>query len=904
MVLKIRICNERYIRQPALELSHELRAQGKGFVIIGYLITVQHPWFISPLAPPSYLEYNARSPQRERNVRRTTIVALLLFAVLSLVLTYPLAFHLDDVVEDRQDALLNVWITAWDGHQLLTDPVHLFDANIFSPYPRTLAYSELLLGNGALALPITAASHNPVLGYNLALFLSFVLSGFGTYLLVLKLTRSPSAGWVAGIIYAFNSYRMTNLAQAQLLTSQWIPLALLALHQLMRRPRLRHAATFVLFFCLQALSSFYYGILLAFAALGFSIFDCGLWIWPRITHHAPRSPCPSSLGYLFLAACCCVLVILPFALPYFQVQRDLGFERSLDDSEPFSASLRQYLMVPPGSVVHGRWLPSDNTPITGGYPVDALFPGFVALALGFWGLLRGRGRTRWFFFLLLLASLLLSLGPRLYLAPGQPANLNLTLPYTWLYAVVPGFKALRAPVRFDVLVMLSLAVLTSYGVASLLSSRRIANPTLALPDCKSGANREGVTLRRAWIPTLLAGLVVLESLVWPAAHAEPVPVGRQVSPLYRWLAGQPPGPVLELPMAFTPGGPQLDYQYLSTYHWHPTPDGYSGFIPPKHGQIVYEMECFPSERSLSLLQALDVRYVVIHTGRYPTSDWLETQNALAQVGNLTLVEIFGADRVYLVRPRSFVVEDLRVRGYLPPRATAGQAYSAYAIAVNSGAQSYAIQPTQVLHPTAMWETVDRTVATGTAADVPLVTSPNGGAVVIPLPLTAPVRPGTYRLTLSERGGPLGNWVLDGTVEVGAQLSAHAEAFPVPAQLVAWTVLPKAHPGQPLSVSLTWRASGKIDAYYSIYVKLLDAQGNAISGWDGQPHNGEAPTLLWVPGETIEDVVTLIVPPSAPPGDYTIEAGMYRAEDLARCLTLDEDGVPVDRVVLGTVRIEP
>jgi hypothetical protein len=32
--------------------------------------------------------------------------------------------------------------------------------------------------------------------------------------------------------------------------------------------------------------------------------------------------------------------------------------------------------------------------------------------------------------------------------------------------------------------------------------------------------------------------------------------------------------------------------------------------------------------------------------------------------------------------------------------------------------------------------------------------------------------------------------------------------------------------------------------------------------------------------------------------------MYRAEDLARILTLNGDGVPVDRIVLGTVRIEP
>jgi uncharacterized membrane protein len=55
---------------------------------------------------------------------------------------------------------------------------------------------------------------------------------------------------------------------------------------------------------------------------------------------------------------------------------------------------------------------------------------------------------------------------------------------------------------------------------------------------------------------------------------------------------------------------------------------------------------------------------------------------------------------------------------------------------------------------------------------------------------------------------------------------------------------------------------------------------------------------------VEDTVTLTIPADATPGDYTVEVGMYRADDLARILTLNEDGAPVDRVVLGTVRIEP
>jgi hypothetical protein len=807
-----------------------------------------------------------------------TLAALGLFVVLSLVLTYPLPLHLADAVEDRQDALLNVWITAWDGHQLLSDPLHLFDANIFWTYPRTLAYSELLLGNALLALPLTAITGNPVLGYNVALLLSFVLSALGAYLLVLALTRSPGAGIIAGIIFAFSSYRMTNLAQAQLLITQWLPFALLSLYQLLRRPRLRHVVTCILFFCLQALSSFYYGILLALAGVGLVAVSLVLRPSFFVTRHR------SWVVHLLAAVVCCALVILPFALPYFQVQRELGFERSLADSEPFSASLRQYLMVPPRSVVHGQWLPSDDTPIAGGYPVDALFPGLVTLALALWGLIRGQGRIRWYFFLLFSVSAILSLGPRLYLAPGQPAGLEANLPYAWLYALLPGFKALRAPVRFDALVSLSLAVLAGYGLADLIDR------TKRIIDGRVGRKLSGLLVGCCLL------LVILDLMVWPAARAEQVPVGADVPPVYRWLADQPAGPILELPMAFTPAGPRLDYQYLSTYHWHATPDGYSGFIPPKHGQIVYEMERFPSERSTSLLQVLGVRQVVIHTDRRP-----ELGAPLARAEDLSPLESFGADEVYAVQPRSFEPDDLAVRLHLSARAVAGAPYTAYVIATNSGSRSYAVRPTDQIQATVTWATGESMVTSSVVAGVPLVTSPDGGAAVIPLALTAPAEPGRYQVRIGEEDGPLGTWSGAGTIEVGDQGD---DAFPVPAQLVAWNMPPTIRPGEPLPVSLTWRALGKIDAYYSIYVKLLDAERNAIAGWDGQPRSGQAPTLLWEPGEIIDDRVDLLVPGDASAGDYTLEAGMYRAEDLARCLTLNGEGMPLDRILLGAVHIEP
>jgi len=221
--------------------------------------------------------------------------------------------------------------------------------------------------------------------------------------------------------------------------------------------------------------------------------------------------------------------------------------------------------------------------------------------------------------------------------------------------------------------------------------------------------------------------------------------------------------------------------------------------------------------------------------------------------------------------------------------------------VNAGARSYAVQPTGISQPAITWQTAGESTTSFVETDIPLVISPDGGAAVIALPLTAPAEPGIYRLVIAEESGPLGAWTAEGTVEVGELGNS---AFPVPAQLVEWSVPPEVHPGQPLQVDLSWRPLGKIDAYYSVYVKLIDAKGNAITGWDGQPQDGKASTLLWVPGNAVDDSVTLLVPADAPPGQYTVEAGMYRAEDLAPVLTLNSDRVPVARVVLGTVRIEP
>ena len=119
--------------------------------------------------------------------------ALVLFTVLTAVLTYPQVRGLRDAVHDDGDPLLNAWTLAWVAHQLPRAPAHLFDANIFYPERRTLAYSETLLVPAMVAAPLHWAGVGPLLVYNLVFLSGFVISGVGTALFVRYLTGHAGA---------------------------------------------------------------------------------------------------------------------------------------------------------------------------------------------------------------------------------------------------------------------------------------------------------------------------------------------------------------------------------------------------------------------------------------------------------------------------------------------------------------------------------------------------------------------------------------------------------------------------------------------------------------------------------------------------------------------------------------
>src|SRR3954471_20924191 len=120
-----------------------------------------------------------RAVHMSNPIHRRTSAAAALFVVLTLIATYPLARAPSAYAFfNHSDAQLNMWILAWDAHALAHDPRHLFQANIFFPEPRTLAYSETLLGYMPIAAPILWLHGSPALAFNAVLLFSFVASAF------------------------------------------------------------------------------------------------------------------------------------------------------------------------------------------------------------------------------------------------------------------------------------------------------------------------------------------------------------------------------------------------------------------------------------------------------------------------------------------------------------------------------------------------------------------------------------------------------------------------------------------------------------------------------------------------------------------------------------------------------
>jgi hypothetical protein len=522
--------------------------------------------------------------RRDTIAARTRNAAIASGAALALavVMTWPLARGLDRLGRTTtMDGLYSIWNVAWVAHALVSHPFDLYNANIFYPHRDALAYSESNVVAGVVAIPAWLATRNAYAAHNTAVLFAFASSLLCTWLLARRLTGNSAASVAPAVMFAFCPYFFSHSAHIQLLMAGGIPLSMLALYALADNPSPARGVALGGALALQALACAYYGIfagLMVGYAVLFLAVSRGLWRAPRFWIAVA------------IAAAAAGAIVLPFFMPYLELQRSSGFGRMLDEARRYSATWPSYLASP--AHAHRPLLAFARS--SGWHVGEVLFPGVLAIVLGGAGVVAGltagdapagaparRDRETIFLYG--------SLGGLAFWASfGPAAGL-----YSLLYRAVPLFTFLRAPSRFGLVAAFVLALFSAIALSRLAVFR--------------GRYAAGAAV-------VVVALAVAELNVAPFPWERALPV----SPHYTVLAGMPRGVVAEFPFYGERVAYPLHAQYmvLSTTHWMPLVNGYSDHIPADFREVASLLDSFPSTDTFAVLEKRRVRYIGVHWDMY------------------------------------------------------------------------------------------------------------------------------------------------------------------------------------------------------------------------------------------------------------------------------------------------
>lgn len=613
-----------------------------------------------------------------------------LYILLAIVLTWPLAAHITTHIPgsavwafDESTFVWNMWWFKFSLLNLGQSPLHT--NYIFYPVGIDLVLYTYNFFNALLGFALQMILPLP-LASNLVILFAYVMSGYGTYLLVLYLlrhSRMPGsqqssllrcglAAFVAGAAYAFAASRMVYaaLGHYDMVTAQWFPFYALFLLKALRESTYRNAVLAGIFAVFALLAEMIYGVFLLFLTLILLFYHLRVGRAPQPASYVPSDPLHiiyriSPSGYRLLRTIPALLALAltvailwsPVMLPILRAfaQEDFALV-GWGEGLKLSADLVGWFTPTPLHPVFGAddWPMHLRTVVEGNAPfrdVNTVFLGYGVLALATLGAV-GMGRQARAWVLAALVFALFTLGPLLqingqFLFPldnllreqGLAQDVTFPMPFALLH-YIPIIKANRVPNRFSVVLSLSLAVLVGFGaywILTRLASGRVAGsqPLASL---------------------LLASLVLVIVLFDQVSVPLPLTDARVPRP-YQAIAAEPGDfAVLQLPLGWrnsfgTWGAERTQLQYYQSSHHKRmlagnisrAPDfkfDYFARIPLFRAltetELYREVDAETLARARAqageLMTLYDVRYLIVHEPiplRYPYVDTMPATRALA-----------------------------------------------------------------------------------------------------------------------------------------------------------------------------------------------------------------------------------------------------------------------------------
>jgi hypothetical protein len=382
------------------------------------------------------------------------------------------------------------------------------------------------------------------------------------FALLRAITDRMDAALLGGLVFAFDPFRFAQYSHLESEMTFWLPLTLLCVLRTLTTGSRRDAVWSGVFLTAQALSGLY---MAAYFSVSIVVFVLS---WVSLVQRPSRRVLSALAAAGLIAIAGAGLGTIPN-----WIGRTTVGERQASEIQAFSGFARDYWTSSRRSAVYRMRLNERE----GGE--RELFPGLVSPILG-------------------AAALVPPVGPVVVpvviaLAVSVDASFGSNgLVYPWIERM-PGFRAFRVPVRFRAIAGLYLALLA--GLAAARLSRWMPSPRL----------------RWTTLTVLVAALVVD---VYPSLELQPL--WKAAPGIYRRVPGEAVIADLPLPGEGDPQWHAAAYEYFSTFHWHPTTNGYSGFAPAWYPSLAAVGASFPSDPALDAFRALGTEYFVLHEGFY------------------------------------------------------------------------------------------------------------------------------------------------------------------------------------------------------------------------------------------------------------------------------------------------
>lgn len=514
---------------------------------------------------------------------KRSVPIFFLYLVLTIILTWPLAFRSWNHVINAGDPLFYAWNLMHNVNAIHRGFTNALDANIYYPSTNTLAFSDTLAVQTLLMYPAVWLTDNPIIAINGYTLLTFPVAGLCMYLFVRSLTKHDLASIISGAIFAFSYPRFGQIGHLPALSSQWLPSYVYGLYWFLSKGKLRHLAVGLVSFLLLLGSSVYLGV---YAILIGITMTLGFFRSLRARFKTAFIPLvPTAAFAVFLM------------YPYIRLKAEHPhISRSLSESSARAAYQQDWASVTDTSLLAGILKANEGE--------RTLYPTIATLALAAIGI--SRQLPPLLFTALAFTGFILSFGPQRPFSLGPFDSGSITLPYAYLYKVFPLFQILRVPARFSIVSMLGLSVLAGLGAS------KIKRPFLLL----------------------LAILFLIEVWQRPLRLVE-VPTYQNAPLVYQWLRDQPNvRAIVELPIRKIETGNtpiqeqvRLPYDqineeaplvtetyrvYFAAFHGKKTVNGYSGYVAQSYNDAVTSLATFPDDSSIEYLRTLGVTHILAH----------------------------------------------------------------------------------------------------------------------------------------------------------------------------------------------------------------------------------------------------------------------------------------------------